>query len=89
MTAAVTAAVVFGIYRRVRRSIGRQPFQPRRLIFRVVLLIFVCVLLALLHPTQIAFIAAALGAALGAACGIYALRHTRFEMTEAGLVDIE
>jgi len=33
--ALITTFVAWRIYVRLRRNIGRQPFQPRRMIFRV------------------------------------------------------
>ena len=84
-TAAVTAVVAFGIYRRVRRSIGPQPLSAGRQIFRMALFALVCVTLAVLHPLQPraeAYMAG--GLILGGAMGWFALRHTEFSATPQG-----
>ncbi|HTY93384.1 MAG TPA: hypothetical protein VMC02_05825 [Steroidobacteraceae bacterium] len=83
--AAVTAIVAFGAYRRVRRSIGRQPLIARRQYIRMALVSLVCVALALFQPLQplaVAYIAS--GIILGAAIGWFALRHTQFEASVEG-----
>jgi hypothetical protein len=84
-TAAVTAVVAFGIYRRVRRNIGRQTLTARRQIIRMVLLVAICGALTVAHPLQplaVAYIAS--GIVVGAAVGWFALRHTEFEATPVG-----
>jgi len=70
-------------YRRMRRQFGRQPWQPRRTIFRVVLLSVVTIMLAWL-ALVLPHVAAgmALGAVAGIALGLLALRHTHVEMHE-------
>jgi hypothetical protein len=76
--------VVFAIYRRFRRSFGRQPLRPTRMRVRMVLLTFlVCLLLpAALRSTQ--FLAAELiGAALGVALAVWGAQRTRF-LTQGG-----
>jgi hypothetical protein len=84
-TAAVTAVVAFGIYRRVRRNIGRQTLTARRQIIRMVLLVAICGALTFAHPLQplaVAYIAS--GILVGAVVGWFALRHTEFEATPVG-----
>ncbi len=84
-TAAVTAVVAFGIYRRVRRNIGRQGLTAGRQIFRMVFFALLCAALALLHPLQpeaVAYMTS--GLIVGGAVGWFALRHTEFEATPAG-----
>jgi hypothetical protein len=74
--------VVYAIYRRLRRTFGRQPLQPRRMIARIVLLsAAVCVLLPLaLRSPQ--FLGAELaGAALGIGLGVWGSKCTRFVMS--------
>jgi hypothetical protein len=84
-TAAVTAVVAFGIYRRVRRNIGRQPLSAGRQIFRMVFIGLLCVTLAFLHPLQpVATAYMASGLIVGAAMGWFALRHTEFSATAQG-----
>ncbi|HEY6457521.1 MAG TPA: hypothetical protein VIY90_19760 [Steroidobacteraceae bacterium] len=84
-TAAVSAIVAFGIYRRVRRNIGRQTLTAGRQYFRMVLITLVCLILTFIHPLQpvgAAYIAS--GLIVGAAVGWFALRHTEFESTPQG-----
>ena len=78
------ALVVFAIYRRLRRSFGRQPLRPTRMTVRMVLLtVVVCLLLpAALRSAQ--FLAAEIaGAALGIGLGVWGARRTRF-LTHGG-----
>jgi hypothetical protein len=78
------ALIVFAVYRRLRRSFGRQPLRPKRMTVRMVLLtILVCLLLpAALRSAQ--FLAAELaGAALGIGLGVWGARRTRF-LTQGG-----
>ena len=78
------ALVVFAIYRRFRRSFGRQPLRPTRMRVRMVLLTFlVCLMLPeALRSTQ--FLAAELiGAALGVALAVWGAQRTRF-LTHGG-----
>ncbi len=75
------AVVVFAIYRRLRRSFGRQPLRPKRMTVRIVLLAVVAGLLlpAALRSAQ--FLAAELvGAAFGIGLGVWGARRTRFLM---------
>ena len=84
-TAAVTAIVAFGIYRRVRRNIGRQTLTARRQVVRMVLFVLICGALTVAHPLQplaVAYIAS--GTLVGAIVGWFALRHTEFEATPEG-----
>jgi hypothetical protein len=84
-TAAVTAVVAFGIYRRVRRNIGRQTLTAGRQYLRMAFFVLLCGLLALPHlqePVAEAYMLS--GVIVGAAIGWFALRHTEFEATPAG-----
>lgn len=76
-------AIAFLYYRRIRRSFGRQPWRPKRAVFRLCLLGLVVALLA--------FVAFALpkvapgvllGALAGAGLGLLALRHTHTEWVD-------
>lgn len=79
----ITALIVWGLYRRARRFIGRQPLQPGRLKTRVV--IFSIIGLLLLVTTARETAAALLaGGCLGAALGWLGLKYTRFETTPEG-----
>ena len=70
-------------YRRMRRYFGRQRWQPRRTVFRVVLLSFVAIMLAWL-AVVLPHVAVGMagGALAGFALGLLALRHTQVEMHE-------
>ncbi len=75
------ALVVFAIYRRFRRSFGRQPLRPRRMTVRIVLLgVIACALLpTALRSAQ--FLSAELaGATLGLSLGAWGAQRTRFLM---------
>lgn len=75
------AVVVFAIYRRFRRSFGRQLLRPKRMTLRIVLLTVVAGLLlpAALRSAQ--FLAAEfVGAAFGVGLGAWGAQRTRFLM---------
>ncbi|QNK03247.1 DUF1453 domain-containing protein [Dyella telluris] len=77
--------MAFMVWRRVRRSFGRQPIQRRRMMARMVILSVIGGLTALggLHNPRL--LEGLLGGALaGAALGIVGLRLTRFERDAAG-----
>lgn len=84
-TAATVALMLFVAYRRIRRAIGRQPFQPTRMKIRMALL-FLVSLAFIVAPRGdgLVLIGAAVGAVVGVALAVYALKHTCFEFTEAG-----
>jgi hypothetical protein len=80
------ALVVFAVYRRLRRSFGRQPLRPRRMMLRMVLLTVLacCLMPVALRSGQ--FLAAELiGAALGVALGVWGAQRTRFQMHDGRL----
>ncbi|MGE3335932.1 MAG: hypothetical protein AB7I36_19990 [Rhodospirillaceae bacterium] len=78
------ALIVFILYRRIRRSIGRQKLAPRRMGLRIGLLALVCAAFTFLHPTTVSIGAEIAGAIVGIAVGLYALKHTQLEVTEEG-----
>jgi hypothetical protein len=83
--AAITAIVAFGVYRRVRRNIGRQTLTAPRQYVRMAIFTVLCLFLAFaqpLHPAGMASIAS--GLIVGAFIGWFALRHTGFESTPQG-----
>jgi membrane protein CcdC involved in cytochrome C biogenesis len=83
----ILVALILGwsIFRRVRRSIGRQLVRPRRLLFRAVLLGSVGVLLLVVSVSKATLLGALLGGMVcGAALGIFGLQHTRFEWSTDG-----
>jgi hypothetical protein len=85
MSLGIAALVVWRVYARIRRMVGRQKLSRVRpwataLVFPVLL-----VLVALQAFGQPAALAALLGGtALGGALGVYGLRLTRFEETPQG-----
>jgi hypothetical protein len=75
----LAALVVFAVYRRLRRSFGRQLLRPGRMTIRIVLLtVLGCALLpAAWRSTQ--FLTAVLvGAAFGVGLGLWGAKRTRF-----------
>ncbi|SFM15402.1 Protein of unknown function [Paenibacillus sp. 1_12] len=79
-TLLIMALIAFGIYRRVKRTIGFQKLSRKRLIFRTTIFSLLgCVFLytGLLHPIH--FIADAIGLAAGLILSYYAIKHIRFE----------
>jgi hypothetical protein len=79
------SVVSLGVFRRVRRNIGRQPLQPRRLMFRIVIFSLISVLvvfIGLSYPKVLVGFAA--GVLLGVPLAILGLRLTRFETTLEG-----
>ena len=77
--------IAWSIYRRVRRNIGRQKLQPRRITTSIIILTVVSVLLfgtSLQMPRLIFGIST--GLLLGAVLGLFGLRLTKFETTEEG-----
>ena len=75
----------WGIYRRVRRNIGRQPLRPVRSVFSIVIFVAVSALLlttSLAVPKMLLGIGG--GLLLGALLGFVGLRLTKFETTEQG-----
>jgi len=78
------ALIIFAVYRRLRRSFGRQRLRPRAMTFRIGLLALIgCLLLPLaLRSTQ--YLAADLiGAMLGVGLGWWGAQRTRF-LKDAG-----
>jgi TRAP-type mannitol/chloroaromatic compound transport system permease large subunit len=78
--------VLFIVYRRIKRTVGTQPFQPRKLKVRTGIFLVVALLLliaGLLHP--ILWAADGAGLIAGSALAWLAIRHNRFEWREAGL----
>jgi hypothetical protein len=83
---AITVLLLFAIYRRFRRFIGRQPLNPRRMVARMVILSIIGALLlpAALHSATVALDISA-GLVLGVALGVWGAKHTRFEWHEGKL----
>jgi hypothetical protein len=77
----VAAVVVLAIYRRLRRSFGRQPVSSRRMTWRIALLLLAgCTLLPVALRSTPFLGAELVGAALGIALGVWGAQRTRFEM---------
>jgi hypothetical protein len=71
--------VVFAVYRRLRRSFGRQPLRPRRMTVRMVLLaVLLCALLPMALRSAQFLTAELAGAALGLGLGVWGAQRTRF-----------
>ena len=72
--------ILWRVYLRVRRNIGRQPFQPGRLLTRVVIFSAISLLLGvamLAYPPSLAALGG--GLLLGAPLALLGLHLTRFE----------
>ncbi len=87
-TAILAAVIALLIYRRFRRTVGRQKVVPGRLLIRVALLAFVgCAvlvpLLAAFSPVRLLEVLAGLAVGIGAAW--YGLRRTGFERVQDGI----
>jgi hypothetical protein len=76
---AIAGIAVLLIYRRFRRSFGRQPMRPARMWIRIVLLIVLsCSLLPLAFKSGQFLLAQLAGAIAGTALGFWGARHTRY-----------
>ncbi len=81
----LAALIAWGIYRRLRRTFGRQPVAPRRLYARAVILAVLGALLLVFSARSPATaLAMVSGLAAGLVLGHYGLRHTLFESTATG-----
>ncbi|HTT03100.1 MAG TPA: hypothetical protein VMG11_13530 [Steroidobacteraceae bacterium] len=80
------ALVAWGIYRRMRRTFGRQPVQTGRIWFRIGMLTLVggAVLATSAGRNTQALEALIAGICCGAALAYLGLRHTQFEVTPEG-----
>jgi hypothetical protein len=77
----LAALVVFAVYRRLRRSFGRQELRPTRMILRVVILALVAFALLPMALRSSQFLAAELaGAVLGVGLASWGAPRTRFQM---------
>jgi hypothetical protein len=78
-------AVAWGMYRRVRRNIGRQPVNTRRLQLRIGIFVALGALVLFFSWRDLNLLGALVGGfAGGAALAHFGLRHTRFEATVQG-----
>jgi membrane protein CcdC involved in cytochrome C biogenesis len=86
LTAAIIGLIVWRLYSRIRRVIGRQRFSAVRPWMTIILFPLLLALLALgAHGQPFVETSLAGGIVLGIALGIFGLRLTRFEVTREGL----
>jgi hypothetical protein len=77
--------IAWGIYRRIRRNIGRQKLQPRRILFSIVIFSLVSVIFIGMSLLQMHLMLGIVGGlALGVSLGFLGLRLTRFETNDEG-----
>jgi hypothetical protein len=75
----VAALVMFGVYRRLRRSFGQQPLRPVRMKVRIAMLLIIGALLLIGAGHSVQFIVAVLaGATAGILLAIWGASRTRF-----------
>ncbi|HEX5459971.1 MAG TPA: hypothetical protein VFX20_08365 [Steroidobacteraceae bacterium] len=83
----IAALVIFGLYRRMRRSFGRQRVTEGRMWLRIGIFTVITVLVAAstvaAHDLEVLGGMVA-GIACGAVLGYVGLRHTKFEVTSEG-----
>lgn len=78
-------AVAWGMYRRVRRNIGRQPVNTRRLYLRIGIFVALSAVVLLFSWRDLNLLGALVGGfAGGATLAYFGLQHTRFEATAQG-----
>lgn len=81
----IAAFIGWAIYRRARRSFGRQPVSVVRLRLRIGLLAVVGTLILVTSAARMDLLAPMLGGIVcGAVLAMVGLRHTRFEATPEG-----
>jgi hypothetical protein len=81
----VTAIVVWAVYRRMRRSFGRQRVQEKRMWLRIGMLTLVTALIVATLARNVDVLGAlAAGIVCGAALAYVGLKYTKFEITPQG-----
>jgi hypothetical protein len=80
----VAPLVAFGLYRRFKRSFGRQTLKRQRMILRMVVLSGVCALFLWWLPTRAGLAGATGGLLLGGGLAFVDLSHTLLEVTDEG-----
>ncbi len=81
----MAALVIFAIYRRMRRTFGRQKVSEKRIWVRISIFAAVGGIFLLASLRNTSLLGALLGGLVGgAALGILGLRHTQFELTPEG-----
>jgi hypothetical protein len=76
--------VAFLLYRRAKRSFGKQPLAEGRMKFRMALLGLISLMLIVTCRTIPGAAAGAFGLALGLVLATVGLKHTSYEMTPSG-----
>ena len=84
-TVVMVPLVSFLLYRRYKRTFGRQAYTRRRMMFRIVLLSSISVFFLVTTRTTLGFVAAAVGAILGAGLAAVGVALTTFERSDAGI----
>lgn len=81
----IAALVIWGIYRRMRRSFGRQRVRDGLMWLRVGILTLAVALIAVQTASDVDVLGILLaGVACGAVLGYFGLKHTKFEVTPEG-----
>jgi cytochrome b561 len=81
----LSIVVAWGMYRRVRRNIGRQPVNSRRLHIRIGIFVVIGALVGFFSLRDMRLLGALLGGFCGGAALAYlGLQHTKFEATAQG-----
>jgi hypothetical protein len=81
----IGSLVAWQVYRRIRRHIGRQPLQPKRMLARIILFAVITLGIAVFsafYPSLL--IGFGGGLLLGVPLALFGLRLTRFETTPEG-----
>lgn len=81
----IAALVIWGVYRRMRRSFGRQRVRDGFMWFRIGILSLAAVLIGAQIARDVDVLGVlVVGIACGAVLGYFGLRHTKFEVTSEG-----
>lgn len=81
----ITALVIWALYRRMRRSFGRQRVQEKRMWVRIGILTLIAVLIGGTIARNVDLLGVlAAGVVCGAALAYVGLRYTKFEITSQG-----
>ena len=74
----------FLLYRRFKRTFGRQPVRRRAMVARMAIFTVICVALVVTMPTPEMIGAALGGLVIGLCAALYGFKRTRFEVTAEG-----
>jgi len=81
----IAALVIWGVYRRMRRSFGRQRVRDGFMWLRIGILSLAAVLIGVQIARDVDVLGIlVVGIACGAVLGYFGLRHTKFEVTSEG-----